>query len=224
MDDALDRNELRELLPESGQRVQEASTTLPMDPLLAGSIEAVEGRIERGFQRVLDAFERKLAFDQHKESQIGRMHEELQRHRSNLLAQAMRPLIGGIIRTHDDANKIAQALGRKDPAELTPERVAKVLAGLCEDLELVLEQNGVTVFREHGEGFDPRRQQAVRKVSTPDVGAAGKVAERIHPGFELDGLLIQKERVSVYVMSTPAPGAPGDMPEASANQPERTDA
>jgi len=224
MDDATDRHETAELPAEDQLLVPDPPAVLPPHPLV-GSLETVEGRIEHGFQMVLDAFERKLAFDQHKESQIDRMHEELQRHRSNLLAQAMRPLIGGIIRTHDDANKIAQALGRKDPAELTPERIAKVFAGLCEDLELVLEQNGVTLFREDGDGFDPRRQQAVRKVATLDVGAAGKVAERIHPGFELDGLLIQKERVSVYVMSGAAPErAPGDLPEASANGAQTTDA
>lgn len=224
MDEATDRQESVELPPDDGLPILEPPATVMPDQPLAGSAETVEDRIERGFQRVLDAFERKLAFDQHKESQIDRMHEELQRHRSSLLAQAMRPLIGGIIRTHDDANKIAQALGRKHPTELTPERIAKVFAGLCEDLELVLEQNGVTVFREHGDGFDPRRQQAVRKVSTPDVGAAGKVAERIHPGFELDGLLIQKERVSVYVMSSTDREAPGDLPEASANRAQTTDA
>lgn len=224
MDETTDRDESAQLPPDDGVPILEPPATVMPDQPLAGSAKTLEDRIERGFQRVLDAFERKLAFDQHKESQIDRMHEELQRHRSSLLAQAMRPLIGGIIRTHDDASKIAQALGRKDPAELTPERIAKAFAGLCEDLELVLEQNGVTVFREHGDGFDPRRQQAVRKVSTPDVGAAGKVAERIHPGFELDGLLIQKERVSVYVMSSTDREAPGDLPEASANRAQTTDA
>jgi molecular chaperone GrpE (heat shock protein) len=221
MDDALDRTESTDTVLESEHRALEASTAAPQDPPLGGSLEAVEGRIARGFQTVLDAFERKLAFDQHKESQIDRMHEELQRHRSSLLTQAMRPLIGGIIRTHDDTNKIAQALGRKDPAELTPERVAKVLAGLCEDLELVLEQNGVTVFREHGDEFDPRRQQAIRKVSTANAVSAGKVAERIHVGFELDGMLLQKERVSVYILSAD-PEAPGDSADTSASGAQST--
>ena len=42
---------------------------------------------------MLDAFDQKLAFDNFKEKQIDRLHEEMQGYKNDLLLKAARPLI-----------------------------------------------------------------------------------------------------------------------------------
>src|SRR5579864_8567404 len=115
------------------------------------AVDSLRLSIEAGFARLLDAFDQKLTYDKFKEEQVTRLHAELQQHKANLLFQAIRPFVQGIIRLHDDTEKILTALKRLDPAELTPERVFRAFDGLIEDLELVLRQNGVEAFREPGE-------------------------------------------------------------------------
>jgi molecular chaperone GrpE (heat shock protein) len=64
---------------------------------------------------------------------------------------------------------------------------------------LLLDHGGVALFCEAGDAFNPHRQVAQRAESAPDPSLVGKVAQRIRPGFEYAGRVIEKERVAVYV-------------------------
>ena len=74
----------------------------------------------------------------------------------------------------------------------------KLLAGVRDDVEVLLEHHGVVRFGVLGHRFDPRRQTAVEKVADPDPDRAGDVARRVRPGFEQGQDLIVKERVAVF--------------------------
>ena len=63
----------------------------------------------------------------------------------------------------------------------------------------VLERNGVRPFEASGEDFDPQRQTAARRVETADPEQVGRIADRIRPGFKQGTVVLQKERVAVYV-------------------------
>jgi molecular chaperone GrpE (heat shock protein) len=151
--------------------------------------------------QILHAFEQKLVYDRGKEEQISRLHEELQTYKANLLAKTNRPFIIGLIRMHDDLAKVGQDIRQRETESLTPEKVAELLEGFQEDIEILLEQHGVAAYREQAERFDPRRQMALRTVPTGAPDQVGIIASPLRPGFEQDGTIVQKERVAVYALS-----------------------
>ncbi len=162
------------------------------------ALTRIETGIAAGFERLMSLFENRLSYDRVKEKQIDALHAEVQKHRGDLVAKATRPLAVGVIRLHDDIGKTVEALRRKEPATLTPERCLRIVEGFQEDLEIVLEQNGVRVYREAGEAFDARRQTAVKSEPATDSAEVGCVAQRLRPGFERGEEILRKERVVVY--------------------------
>ena len=165
------------------------------------ALERLEISLAEGLAALLEEFRGKLALDRFKEDQIARLHEELQAYKSDLVNKTARQLLQGLIRLHDDLGKMASALRQKPPEELTPERFFQQFAGFQDDIELLLGQHGVERFQAPGDAFDPRRQTVIRAVQTDDPGRVGQIAERLRPGFEQGEVLLQKERVAVYVAS-----------------------
>ncbi|MGC2776843.1 MAG: nucleotide exchange factor GrpE [Bradyrhizobium sp.] len=151
-------------------------------------------------ERILDAFEQKLAFDASKEKQIGRLHEELQGYRSDLVAKCVRPVLQSLIRLHDDVGKVLDSLALEDPSRVTADRLLGLLKGFHQDIELALGHNGVTAYRNESDTFDPRRQRVLRTVNANDQSQVGQVAARVRPGFEHGDTIIEKERVAVFAM------------------------
>lgn len=163
----------------------------------------IERLFEKGLNKILTAFEAKLAYDKTKQTQIDRLHEELQQHRGDLLARTIRPLAHGMIRLHDDIGKLLSTLRMKSADELTPDRFFSLLEGLQEDVEIVLGQNGIAAYREPLGPFDPRRQRLIRRVGTSEERLTDMVAESIRPGFEQGTEILEKERVATYEFSRP---------------------
>lgn len=194
----------------------------PGAPAVVELSRHLEAVIEDGVGRILEVFEHKLAYDTSKQLQIDRLHDELQQHRSDLLARATRPLVLGMIRLHDDIGKLVSSLRGKPDEELSAERFYALLEGLREDIEIVLGQNGIVAYREPGGTFDPRRQRAMSKVSTGNQDLAGKVAESMRTGFEQGSEIIEKERIAIYDFvqqsSDPHDAAVLDSPEANASE------
>lgn len=151
------------------------------------------------------AFADKLALDRHKEQQIDALHAELQEHKRGLLARATRPLLSGLVRLHDSLGRMAEDLRQEPSEELTPERFFGILEGFQDDVEIVLDDSGVSLFLEPCERFEPRRQTSRRTVETDDENRVGTIAHRVRPGFEQEETVLQKERVDVYVRARPAP-------------------
>ncbi len=155
--------------------------------------------LEEKAKRLETAFADKLAFDAHKQSQIDLLHRELQEHKRGLLTQATRPLIAGLVRLHDELGRSAAEVAKGVAEDLGLERFGEILREFQEDVEILLEENGVTAFEEPSVRFDPARQTARRTVPTTDTERAGQIASRLRPGFEKDEKPLMKERVAVYV-------------------------
>jgi len=206
---------------ESEVGTNEVST---IDGAAGPSAATIESAVNAGVERILAAFEAKLAYDASKQIQVDRLHSELQQHRGDLVARVARPLVHGMIRVHDDMGKLLSALRAKSADELTPERFFSLLEGLQEDVEIVLGQNGVAAYREPGGPFDPRRQRVLRKVGTGEEALAGAVAESIRPGFEQGTEILEKERVATYEFFAPPVKTQGraapEAVEADLNSPE----
>jgi molecular chaperone GrpE len=155
--------------------------------------------ITAGFDKLSHQFEHKLVYDQTKQQQIDTLHNELQKYRSDLIAKTNRPLVNGIIRLHDDIEKIVAKFETKPKEPLSRDRLIKILLGTAEDIEILLDQNGVLAFQEPLEAFNPQRQRSIRSIATDDAALNGRVAERLRPGFEQGDEILRKETVTVYV-------------------------
>lgn len=180
---------------------------------LRAAVRRLETHVSAETGRILQAFGDKLAFDAFKEAQVERLHAELQQHREGMLQQATRPLLSAVIRLHDDLGKVVASLRQRPPEEITPERAFRALDGFREDLELLLSRHGVEPFDPPDDVFDPRMHTALRTVPTEDPDRAGRIAERLRPGFSQGEALLQKARVAVFTAQGPAtPAAPTETP------------
>lgn len=168
---------------------------------------AIEGAVGRAAAPLLRAIEDRLALDRFRETQIDKLHMELQTYKADLVSKAIQPVLKSLIRLHDDMGKVLEALEKEEPAQLTPERALHLLDGFREDVELALHHNGVIAFRTEDDTFDPRRQRVLRTVQTDDPDTVGRLAARLRPGFEQGETVLEKERVAVYVIA-PGTAAP----------------
>ena len=164
------------------------------------AVSLLTEKLEAGVAQILEIFEQKLAYDNTKQQQIDRLHAELQEHRADLIARTNRPLVNGLIRLHDDVGKLIDNFKRQPDQEVDPARFFKAFENVQDDIEILLDQNGVVSFSEQGERLDPRRQHVSTQIKTSDEQLIGMIAGRLRKGFEQADDLIRKERVSVYVL------------------------
>ena len=170
-------------------------------PLAGGAVvEDVAAHVDAGVERILRAFEEKLRYDASKQQAVDRLYSELQEHRSDLVGQAVRPFVLSMIRQHAEIGKLSASVRKAPAGEMTVEKFCSWLNDLQEDLEETLAENGVPPYRAQvGDGFDPVRQTVVgAALETNDAALAGTVASCLSPGFERDGKLLVKARVSAY--------------------------
>lgn len=156
------------------------------DPLcqLASAVEEIRQRLDR---------------DQFHTGLVTKLQEELDGLRRGVAEKLLLPLITGVVRLHADVSRLLEAVGREPPEKATPERLVRVVADFHSDLELLLDHGGVTLFVEAGDGFNPHRQVAQRTEPSPEPALVGKIAQRLRPGFEYAGRVIEKERVAIFV-------------------------
>ena len=186
----------------------------PADPF-----KDLADQIGSGFSRVLAQFEQKVAYDATKQQQIDRLHEELQQHKMDLIAKTSRPLLNGLIRLYNDTGRTVANLKKKPPENLDPEEFFKAIHAIQEDIEILLDQHDVTPFEVSEDVFQPKKQRKAKSIPTPQHELVGKVAERLSSGFERREEIVQKEKVSVYVLSEKTQDAAGSQRPEPAQEP-----
>jgi molecular chaperone GrpE len=166
----------------------------------ADSLADLSAMLSNLQERLLDAFDQKLAFDAFKERQIDRLHEEVQGYKSDLLLKAARPLIAAMIMLHADIGRLISGISREDPTKLTVERIIGFFDGFRDEIIDLLAAQGVEVFHaaRDDDRFDAWRQSSVGVVETSDPELVGRIAEIVQPGFEQGSTVLSKEKVKIY--------------------------
>ena len=169
-------------------------------PVGNDSADRLVETLNAGVDRVLRAFDEKIRYDATKQQAIDRQHEELVGYRADLVARAARPFVYGMIHHHAQIGKLVAGVRDKAVAEMPSTEVCGLLESLQEDVEQVLGENGVAAYRaDAAEPFDPARQTVVGKaLPTDDEARSGTIAACLGPGFERDGRILYKARVSAY--------------------------
>jgi len=150
--------------------------------------------IKNGISNLVEKFEEKLLYDSHKEGQIDKLHSEVQEYKMNLLAKTNRPFIIGLIYMFDDLDKLLEKMNEEED-----KKTIKILKNFKEDIEILLEENGISRYTEVSLKFNPLRQQVIKKVPIKDKEKVGEVKKSIRVGFEMDNTIMRKEKVEVYI-------------------------
>lgn len=131
------------------------------------------------------------------QQQLDRLHTELQEHKNGLLRKLQHPWAMGLVQIYDVLNRSEKDLCVEQQT-MTSKDVAAMLESYRQDVEIVLEQQGVTAYKTPGKRFDPARQTAIKTVPAPEPELAGLILLRLRPGFEQEGRVLRKEWVCVY--------------------------
>lgn len=190
--------------PAAEEAVPEEKAEEP-DPALT-AIQALSDKIDLLSQQ----FEAKIAHTEHEEKIVDQMHAELQKYKSDMYAQLVRPILLDVIDVRDSITRIAGTYAAKPEEE--QKIPLKMFSDYTFDLQEILEKNNISIYKsEEGSAFTPVRQRVVKKVTTPIEELHGKVAESMSDGYEYLGKTISPEKIAVYFY------------EAPKNEPEKTE-
>ena len=160
--------------------------------------ETLHQQLLEGFLALERRFEETFARDTVREQHLTKLHDEVQEYKRGLLHNVQRPYLMGLIQLHDGLGRTVEHLLAHAERTFSAHEAAELLHDFRDDLELLMQHNALEPFQEPGSTFAPARQTSLKTVPTDDPALAGQVAARLRPGFEQQGHVVQKERVTVY--------------------------
>lgn len=138
-------------------------------------------------------FDNKIAEDEHKAQLFDKMYNELQSYKTDLYAKILKPFVLSTITLLDDTNTFLGKLAENESA-----LAEKYLRSLPDDLVDILEANGVTLYEDDVDIFNPRTQRVVKKVPTEKPEFDNSIAKRVRKGYSWNGANLKPELVWIY--------------------------
>ena len=142
---------------------------------------------------LITKFDEKIFVDENKNQLFDKMYSELSAYKNDIYAKLLKPFILETIGLLDDTNRFVEKIDT-----LEPEQVVKYVRGLSGDLVNILEINGVELYEDETDVFNPRTQRAVKTIPTPDEGLDNKIESRIRKGYRWNGVTLKPEMVQIY--------------------------
>lgn len=157
---------------------------------LVEAVDALRGDVRRSTQ----------VYDHHRVL-VDRLHDENEQLRRAELERSRDPVIRDLISLADTCLRNGRAWLKCEAA--TPEDVDRVLREVTDDVELILERQGVEAFKpETGTKFDRREARVVRSADTSDAALDGFVAEVLKPGYRIGDRVLRYCEVVVWAFVT----------------------
>lgn len=138
-------------------------------------------------------FDEKIAVDEHKNGLFDKLYKERDEYKNDVYAKLLKPFVTGAI---DIISDLRMYISRMDTYDV--DRSLDYLRSIPDDIIELLEDNGVELFEEEGEIFNPKIQRAKKIVPTEEEAFNNKVAERLEKGFRWNGVILRPEMVAVY--------------------------
>lgn len=163
-----------------------------------------------GIQETLDAIDRKLdAVLANQTDRIEKLYETNKMYADDIVFHSKKEFIEGIIHIADSVRKTLTRVDRN-----APDKLYNHLSFVPEDIDDLLNNNGIKPYTDESEYFQPRTQTCLRTVITDDVALDNKIADRLKCGYyqirkvkrrendrdiyEDQVIYIRKEMVNVY--------------------------
>lgn len=138
-------------------------------------------------------FDVKIAQDEHKAQLFDKMYNELQSYKNDIYAKILKPFVMSTISLLDDTNSFIGKLGENESAI-----AEKYLRSVPDDLIDILESNGVVLYEDSSDKFNPRTQRNLKQVPTDNQELDGFIAKRVRKGYSWNGVNLKPELVWVY--------------------------
>lgn len=170
---------------------QPMESTNPND-LINTLLERIESLNQQN-ELLLKKFDGKIAEDEHKAQLFDKMYNELQNYKTDLYAKILKPFILSTITLLDDTNTFIGKLGENESA-----LAEKYLRTMPDDLIDILESNGVVLYEDDVDKFNPRTQRVVKQVPTDNPDLDNFIVKRIRKGYSWNGVNLKPELVWIY--------------------------
>ena len=143
-------------------------------------------------------FESKLKYDKHKDEIIDKLHAENQSYKNDLLKKTVMPFVNEVIFLIDDYSKLYRTYSETNISEIDTAKLLKQFSNISEDLEELLNKNGIEAFSVENETVDFSKQKVIKTIPTSEQEKDKTVCERLKKGFMMDGKMIRQEWISCY--------------------------
>lgn len=170
---------------------QPMESTNPND-LINTLLDRIESLNQQN-ELLLKKFDGKIAEDEHKAQLFDKMYNELQSYKTDLYAKILKPFILSTITLLDDTNTFIGKLGENESA-----LAEKYLRTMPDDLIDILESNGVVLYEDDVDKFNPRTQRVVKQVPTDNPELDNFIVKRIRKGYSWNGINLKPELVWIY--------------------------
>jgi molecular chaperone GrpE (heat shock protein) len=189
--------------PEGGK---EAVGELNADGALRELVQAVEA-LHADFRHSMQGYD-------HQRMLMDRLHSENEQLRRAELERSQDPMIRDLISLADTCLRNGRTWLQRETA--TPSDIDRVLRDVADDVELILERQGVEAFQPaEGTKFDRREARVIRSVNTSDASRDGTIAEVLKPGYHIGNRILRYCEVVVWTfvavpLADAAETEPGD--------------
>lgn len=153
-------------------------------------------KIETLLLELSKRFENKILVDEHKNALFDKMYNELQSYKTDIYSKILKPFVLSTITLIDDTKSFLSKLGENDS-----QKAENYLRGITEDLIDILEINGVDIYEEETDVFNPRTQKAVKIVPTDNPDLDKLIACRVRKGYSWQGVVLRPEWIHLYKYS-----------------------
>lgn len=153
-------------------------------------------KIETLLLELSNRFEKKISVDEHKNALFDKMYDELQTYKTDIYSKILKPFVLSTITLIDDTNMFLSKLEEDDG-----QKTKNYLRGITDDLADILETNGVDIYEEETEVFNPRTQKAVKIVPTNNPDLDKHIACRVRKGYSWQGVVLRPEWIHLYKYS-----------------------
>ena len=140
-----------------------------------------------------EKFDKKIAEDTHKNSLFDKMYEELASYKKDLYAKLVGPFINETISLLDDYERLIERIDTVDH-----DKLKKYVIGIPDDLESILDNNGVERYSDDTEKFNPKTQRVIKTIPTGNIELENVIAERTRKGYRWNGVMLKPEMVKIY--------------------------
>ena len=157
--------------------------------------ESVElmNSLQESLLRLEEKFDKKIAEDTHKNNLFDKMYEELASYKKDLYAKLVGPFINETISLLDDYERLIERIDTVDH-----DKLKKYVIGIPDDLESILDNNGVERYSDDADKFNPKTQRVIKIIPTGNIELENDIAERTRKGYRWNGVMLKPEIVKIY--------------------------
>ena len=184
-----DKNEIETVPDNSSTEESEAPTS---EEIPSESADLLKD-LQESLLKLEEKFDKKIAEDTHKNSLFDKMYEELASYKKDLYAKLVGPFVNETISLLDDYERLIERIDTIDY-----EKLKKYVMGIPDDLESILDNNGVERYTDDTEKFNPKTQRVVKTIPTGNLVLENVIAERTRKGYRWNGVMLKPEMVKIY--------------------------